>query len=234
MAIAAILGMGPATGNCQIQTYSYSGPVTGYAEVDLSPYGVGSGGFVTAFGTLTETLYYDPAAETLEQVGSVTVNKPSGFINIFSSPYFPREFGSATLTIGNGGGISFDNTFSGVVSGGGASSVDNLLVPVSGSGTYNGQAFAGNWSIDIPLTAQVSAASPTSLTFSESAWQGAQQGQQVIPGTDLKDAASDGTYYYSWQLSSIQAAALPASVPEPNSLELLCLGLSALAFLRRR
>ena len=232
-----ILGLGQVTGHSQ--TYFYSGPVSGYTEVDLSPNGYGSGGFNTFFGTLTETLYYDPVAQTLQEVGSVTVNPASGSFNIVGSSFvypYTGEYGSATVTVGNNGSFSFDHTTSDVTPGGsgegGSSQALELHVPVSGSGIYNGQAFAGSWNIDLPVFARISALSPTSLTFSEfkAPLPFGFHGVPVVPGTDLYDAISDGTYYWSWELDSAVATA----VPEPNSLSLLGLGLSALAFLRRR
>jgi hypothetical protein len=237
---ALILGIWPATADCQILTYYYSGPVSGYTEVDLSPEGLGEGGFDTTFGTITETLYYDPSAQTIEQAGSLTVSPSTESINIQSWPGLPPESGSATLTVGQNGSFSFDNTFGGVAIDSGFLEGSDLLVPVSGSGTYNGQAFSGTWNIDIPIYAEANAVTATSLTFTEFQWPngesgpgsyGAMQGQlDVVPGTDLEDAVSDGTYYYSWQMNDVVATA----VPEPNSLALLSLGLSALAFLRRR
>ncbi len=227
---AIVLTFGPATGNCQVQTYFYSGPGSGYTGVDLSPQGLGYGGFSTTFGTISETLYYDSAADSLELVGSVGVSPGSSFINMESGFFGPPESGSATLVVGTGGSVSFDNTFYGVASDSSSETIVELLVPVSGSGTYNGQAFSGSWDIDIPMTLQTGAITPTSLTFSEADFEGSQNGQSVVPGTDLADAQDDGTYYYSWQLDGVVATA----VPEPDSLALLALGLSALAFRRRR
>jgi len=237
---ALILGIWPATAHCQTQAYYYSGPVSGWTEVNLNPAGHGEGGFGPTFGTITETLYYDPTAQTLEQVGSVTVSPSTASFNMQGDPIFdPNESGSATLTVGNGGSISFDNTFGEVAIGSGVRGLDFLLVPVSGSGTYNGQAFSGSWNFQILLSAEISAITPTSLTFSEFQWPngnlgpgsyGVMQGQiDVIPGTDLGDGRDDGAYYYSWQENDVVATA----VPEPDSLALLGLGLSALAFLRR-
>lgn len=68
MLATLILGLGLANGQAQSETYYYSGPVngandgSGFTEVDLSPNG-GSGGFVADFGTLTETITYNPTAE---------------------------------------------------------------------------------------------------------------------------------------------------------------------------
>ena len=227
IAATLILGLGPVTGHAQ--TYFYSGPVSGWTEVDLSPQGLGAGGFIATFGTLTETLYYDPVALTLREVGSVTVNPSSGSFDIRGYINWPPvETGSATLTVGNNGSVSFDR-----MTGwrGGPSSSDPLVVPISGSGVLDGQAFAGSWNLDIDVSTKFIAASPTSLTFREADVSGSQQAGTrgyVIPGTDLVDAVDDGTYYYSWHLDSVVAA-----VPEHNSISLLVLGLSALAFLRR-
>ena len=227
-----ILGFGLVTGHSQ--TYYYSGPVSGYTEVGLTPGSGAVGGFLASFGTLTETLQYDPMAQILEEVGSVTVNPSIGSFNIvgnappFSGPHGELTMlGSANLTVGNNGSFSFDRTIQLSFGGG------DLLVPVSGSGVYAGQAFAASWNIDLHnIGTQIIAVSPTSLTINEQNVTGG-YGEYVIPdigGTGLCDGTSDGEYYYSWQLDNVVAMA----VPEPNFLALLVLGLSALAFLRPR
>jgi len=63
-----------------------------------------------------------------------------------------------------------------------------LSIPISGSGVYNGQAFAGSWNLLIPIDLQVNASTPTSLTFSEENANGATRGSMVVGGTDLVDA----------------------------------------------
>ncbi|MGO8698574.1 MAG: hypothetical protein ACLQVY_12735 [Limisphaerales bacterium] len=231
--VAVILSLGSEAGYSQIQTYYYSGPVSGYTDVELTPGGAGYGGFSTSFGTVTETLYYSTVYNTLQQiVGSVTVNPSSGSFDIQSGPFYPpSDSGSATITVGNNGSFSFD-----ILPNGSSTFTGPLLVPVSGSGTYNGQSFSGNWDIDIPMVTYLTAATPTSLTFSQSGFQGAQPGQDVIPGTNLRDANSDDTYYYSWQVSDAVATA----VPDPpctmisGALLLLPLGSSGFRLLRHK
>jgi len=237
---AFLLGFGPVTGYSEIETYYYSGSVSGYTEVDLTPEGFGVGGLDATFGALTETVYYDPVAQTLQTVGSVTVivNPSSGSFNIRSMPPFPEESGSATLTVGNNGSFSFNTAFALH----GSDLSGDLLVPVSGSGIYNGQAFTGNWNIDIPLAFHIISDSPTSLAFSESAWEGGSHGQNVVPETDLEDGTGDGTYYYSWQLTDAVATAVPdpaTPVPEPatpamNLMLLIPFGASAFRQLREK
>jgi hypothetical protein len=166
-------------------------------------------------------------AGTLEEVGSVTLSPSTGSFTITSSFIEPPESGSATLTIGNDGSVSFDHTS---VYTDGVNQGWSLNVPVSGAGIYNGQAFAGSWNLVLPVNTWIIAADSTSLTFSEQNPIGAIQGQYVIPGTDLNTGSDDGTYSCSWQLNSVVAMA----VPEPDFPALLGCGASALAFWKKR
>jgi hypothetical protein len=224
-----ILGLVPISGHSQI--YYYSGPVSGYIQVGLTPAPGYIGAFVASCTTLTETLYYDPIAQTLEEVGTVTLSPYSGSFNMVevvgTEPTGPGGVvGSATLTVGNNGIVSFDNYQD--INGGAFYSP--LLIPVSGSGIYQGQAFSGSWDIAIPsIETQIIAASPTSLTFSEfNVGMGAPYGIPVLDG--LMTGTDDGTYYVGWQVNSIVATA----APEANFISILGLGLLGLAFMRRR
>jgi len=68
---AVLLGFGKVTG--QSLPYYNSSPVSGSVEAALTPEGMGDGDFVATFGTLTETLYYDSAAQTLQAERTVTL-----------------------------------------------------------------------------------------------------------------------------------------------------------------
>jgi hypothetical protein len=241
--VTLIVGLGAVTGQSQIQTYYYSGPVNGYVGVDLTPGSGYYGGFGITFGTLTETLYYDPVTQSIvEQVGSLTINPSSGSFNIVNANGMTHVVvGSANLTVGNDGSFSFDRNriyayFNGNRVFTPGISYSDLYVPVTGNGVYQGQAFSGNWNIDLSLYTQVDAVNPTSLTFSESpsgsAYYSAGSGV-AIPSLGLNEGTQDNTYYYAWGLNQVVATATTAA-PEPNSIALLGLGLSALAFLRRR
>lgn len=221
------------------QIYSFSAPISGGTEVDLS-FGTGSvGGGGTSFGTLNETLYYDPVAQTLRQVGSVTVNT----VNIATPMYFvvydPRRFdghnpptGTANLTIGDGSGIvSFDTGIQSITQ-----SCDwTLGVPVSGLCTfaYNGQTNSGpvNYSVNLYLDTQILSADSSSLTLSEgyNSFADYEAYAGTVGGFDLYDGTDDGTYHYSWNVGPITALA----VPEPGSSQLLCLAMPVLVFLCR-
>jgi hypothetical protein len=226
--LLVIAGSGlPLSGNSQ--TYYYSGPVSGYTEVALNPGAGYAGGFVANFGNLTETLYYDPVAGTLRQVGTVTVSPASGAFNMVN--IFTRAVvGSASLTVGTGENISFDATFTGDAASGSLFSDTGLVVPISG--------WSSPWNIRLPLTAEIISATPTSLTFSEGPGFGSQFGSVVGFGAYSNGqfglywngTGGDNSIHYSWQLNSVVATA----VPEPGLLSIFGFGFSALAFLRRR
>jgi hypothetical protein len=238
--IAAILfiGLGSIAGQAQVQTYYYSGQVSGFAQMCLTPGPGYTGAFMADFGTISETLYYNSIAQTLEEVGSVTLNPSGNSFNIQNTMVGgpPDYVGSANLTIGNNGCFSFDYTAKAQYPGGTLGG--DLLVPVTGSGSYQDQAFAGSWNVDLPLNIQIIAASSTSLTFSQFGDNGLGQvygvpGQEVLPVSGLYNGLCDGTgddtYYMRWDQDSIVASA----VPDSNSVLIFGLALSALAFLRR-
>lgn len=226
--LLAIGSVSPALG----QTYYFSAPISGWSEVDLSFGGGSSGGMVTTFGTLNETLFYDPSAQTLRQVGSISLSPISGSFTIEGGPFFPSGLaGAANLTIGSGtGALAFDT---GTQSAGpGTGQYDwSLTLPVSGFCTVvnNGQTNSGtvNYSVELDLATTVVSASPTNLFISESATAGAIGADRVadVGGVDLYDGTEDNTYYYSWKLNPISAT--PA--PEPGPLSLLGFGVVVMA-----
>src|ERR1035437_6178601 len=116
-----------------IQAYSYSGPVDGWADVALNEVSGSSGGYRTTFGTLAETLYYDPVALTFREVGSLTISPSSGSFDITRFTPFYGIVGSVALNVGDNGIFSFDFTSSRISDG---AFWGTLLVPVSGVGIY--------------------------------------------------------------------------------------------------
>ena len=219
------------------QIYTFSAPISGATEVALS-FGPGSsGGTDMTFGTLNETLYYDSVAQTLRQVGSVSLSPADALFPIIvgagwpGTPPYPS--GTADLTIGDGTGwLEFDSgTQSGISSGGGESFGWTLNLPVNGSCTVvcGGVTNCGtlSYSYGLSLVTTFSAAGPTSLNVSEFNVSGASAGLVVgdIGGWDLFDGSSDDTYEYSWGLSPVVAT----EAPEPDGLMFLGLGAAMVA-----
>jgi hypothetical protein len=220
LAVAFLLGLGPLTGHSQVQSYYYSGPVNGLLQVGLNPADTQDGyaGFNVSFSTLTETLNYDPVAQTLEEAGTVNLNAPSssGTFNLFSDPEgingTRSVVGTAALTAGINGIFSFDSTFS-------LSAFNQpfqgISMPVSGTAIYQGQELAGSWDLLIPAFPTVVAATPTSLTFTEGGG-----GPYLLPGPlampGLIGGDANDTYYASWYVSGVATA-----VPEPETESLL-------------
>src|SRR5262249_34693001 len=96
---------------------------------------------------------------------------------------------------------------------------DSFLIPVSGSGIYEGQAFSGSWNIQLPLTLDIISATPGALTFSQFTGNNgpnfSTSGQVVFPDIGLSEGAGgDDSISYSWnQVSNVAAA-----VPEPGTI----------------
>jgi hypothetical protein len=223
IAVASVLGVGHSIVQAQTQTYYYTGPISAQADVDLTPGPGYVGGFVVDFSSISETLTYNPVADTLEEKGSVTLSSPSsGSFNIVNTLGFDGgPAGSASVTVGNNGSFSFDYTATAQNPGG--SLGGELLVPVSGSGTYNGQAFSGNWNIQLPLNTDIIAANARSLDFTQFGDNGPGQLSEVpsqevvqVPGLQggLQDGSDDDNYFYSWS----QDPCAPSAVPEAGSM----------------
>ena len=205
-------------------------------DVGLSPGPGYNGQFEANFGAISETLYYNPSAGTVREVGSIAVSPSSGTFNMQTYGFPSTPVGSASLTVGNNGSVPFDITFSGLTGGLGLAGVGgDIVVPISGSGTYEGQAFSGSWDVDLPLEMDITSASSSTLGFTE--YSGFApgsfsevDGQTVLANGLMDGAGGDGTIGYMWNLDP-DAQAVP---DHATSLGLLGLALAPLAVLRRR
>jgi hypothetical protein len=230
------------------QTYSVSAPMTGYCEVDMEDAAGGGDpsmapwtGKHLNFGTLNETLYYDPVADTLEEVGSVSVSNSevelafadAEYISSGTTQLFVTGQVSVGLTIGT---IAFDDT-----SGGTNNDIVGLNIPITGSYTFTtgGDEYTGplNYSLYVPLYTTVSSVTSTSLTFSasEPGPFGAGNASYLTNFTAsngfrvaLRPTANDDTYYYDVSVGPVTAEL----VPEPSSFLLVALGAAGLTYLR--
>lgn len=240
---ALTFGLGTATGYGEVQSFFYSGPVTGSMQVGLTPATSQQvfTGFDVTFGTVTEILNYDLTAQTLEEVGSVTVSpSSSGTFNLLGTAE-PNGMGgstnpvvgSASLTVGKAGSFSFDINY--ILTGDASTPFLNvgLLMPVSGTATYLGQAETGTWNLVVPAFPAVISSTSSALTFTEgSTSEYLLPGPSAMPG--LVGGDGDDTYDASWFVSGVATA-----VPEPSPLipglgALLYFGASKLRLLTKK
>lgn len=227
------------------QTYFVSTPMSG--DVDMDVYYELNGfpkqvvGNSVGFGTLNDTLYYDPASNTIRQVGNVTMDS-SGFTaqfavyqDILTSPTLTTLTGQVSITE-SVGTISFDTGVEPINSNFG------FELPVTGSYTFDtgGAEYTGTFSYNLDVgygSINVSSVTSTTLTFSGSGVQGGSAGPflgsvMASNGFYLAMAvgSDDTTYDANWSIPSVMAEA----IPEPSTFLLLLLAASSLLFLRAR
>jgi hypothetical protein len=226
----AMLCLGQVTAYSQNQIYQYSGPINGYTEMDLAPIEGGVGGTATTFGTLNETLTFNPVAQTLDEAGTVTVSPTSGSFQMYTSFIAGSTLvGSATLTVGDGSGtFSFDTgPITAFGSGGGGYGFNGTIqIPINGSGIYNGNAFSDSWFLDQPVQTFITPG-PTSAAISENGNGGSDFGEGAFPA-GLAPYTLDNTSSSHWELDNVTISA----VPEASTTQLLLIAGGALLILR--
>jgi hypothetical protein len=218
--IAVVLGLAPAI--AYSQSYYYTGPVIGFLEVGLNPAsteGVFSG-FGVNFGTVTETLDYNAAAQTLEEIGSVTISPSASGVfdllgNLETGSFNRPVVGTASLTVGNNNSFSFDYTYS--LLNPSVYQFTGMPIPVSGTATYQGQMLSGTWDLDAMAFPTVLSATSTTLTFTEG------NGEvYLLPGPGAMPGIVAGdfndTYNSSWYVSGIATAVEDDPVPDETAI----------------
>ncbi len=117
-----IVGLGvPMSGDCQV--YTLSTPISGYLTMSArdkhtnSPAG-SAGTFYLTFSNLTETVYLDPVAETIRQVGVIAATATGTNFSIQETQTIPPQFplppsnviGTITVSLAHTGGalLQFD------------------------------------------------------------------------------------------------------------------------------
>lgn len=183
----------PLTGHCQ--TYTLSTPITGSMTMsvqDLNGPAGNGGGFNLTFNNLTETVYLDPVAQTIRQVGTISVTASAPSISFQETQLVPGQFpnppqnitGNVTVTLAPTGDVlSFDTGAQAVTwnSSKGAYTFDGDLLNfknnftgsyslVTGGQTYNGSFTYGlslgdSWS-GFTFNTVATAGYPNSLTLS--------------------------------------------------------------------
>jgi hypothetical protein len=156
IAVVCLVGIGiPLIGQCQ--TYTLSTPISGFLTMSAWDENSGaSGGVTDNFQTLTETIYINPTAQTIEQWGTISGSLSSPNFTcqgIEQLGTFPNPITSVTGNLSValapiGGVITFDTGAQPITLSGGAytfngnvlalSQFDGSYSLVTGGQTYNG------------------------------------------------------------------------------------------------
>jgi hypothetical protein len=183
----------------EVQVYSYSGSMDGYVQVALSPGGFGEGSFLAGFDAIDESFHL--SGQELSGSGTIALSPASQTVEISGSGPEYTETGTATLTLGNNGVVSFNTTYhyAGYAEGHEVFT-STILIPVSATGVYNGKSFSAKWNIEVPVAVGISKLNSTSFTFFQVNFPGASLAREVVSGTDLMDGISDGSYDFGFSV----------------------------------
>jgi hypothetical protein len=249
------------SGLAQTYVYQFTAPIDGWFQQGAADPSGGAGNHprpwggvsdIFDFGTLSETVYYNPSADTLEQVGSFTLGS-TRFSGSFEDD---KDIGgslvsglvSVAYTLNNGSDtVSFDSGIQPI----GENPTLDWSIPFSETITLTtgGQEYVDTISGDIPEANDITSVSqftPGSIVIS----QGYQNLSMNIGGQyymnfnasdgwsgRIFDGIGDGSLPYYYYVAPTTALAVPEleSLPEPNSLMIFVLGALGLkCFLSRR
>jgi len=243
------------------QIYFASTPVNGYVQLAVedaagstSAYGSGNAGF----GILNDTVYLDLTADTIREVGSVSLGGSGSFTFddgriVHGSGGLQFVDANVTVTLNVPSALSFDTGFQpllwvpAIQSYEFTASLGSLPVTGNYSVVTGGQTYTGPLSYNLftgmlLLFQQVSTSGyPAFVTLTGLEGGELQQpGPQLVYFTalngldiELQAGEQDGTYSYGWNLNPTQVMA--DLIPEPSTFLLLGFGAMTLcAFLKRQ
>ena len=250
--LLAVLFKLPSSSRAQDYAYQFTAPINGWFQqgaadpiggASLRPWG--GIGNIFDFGILSETAYYNPISNTLQQIGYFTLDSTS-FSGSFEDDkevdgsLVPGTI-SVSYTLNNGNNIvSFDSGVESI----GANPTLNWSIPFSETITLatGGQDYVDTMSGTIPEANDItciSQFSPNSIVISQG-WENHTMniGSQYYANFDASDGWSgsiydgigDGTLPYYYSLAPVTALA----VPEPACLMIFTIGALGLKILARR
>jgi len=233
------------------QTYFLSTPVTGSVAMAIHDnIGGGSNSFNLNLNNLTEYVYYNSAAQTVEEVGTVSYTPSAP--NITFQETSGGAQGNVTITLAPAGGVlTFDTGPQSILTG---SRIDAAIYNIQSqiNGTYSlvtgNQTLNGSFAYSLSYSS--SDAPHTYNGFSTTGYPGSVQlrmldnsgffGPYVSNSSIVADVtASNGFHmqltpsaYWSWSVNNLNITA--TLVPEPAFPAFLGLGITLLAILRLR
>jgi len=233
------------------QVYFASTPVTGYVTMSIyDNIGGGSGSLNLNLNNLSEYVYYDAAAQTVREVGTVTYTPSDP--NITFQENSGGVQGNVTVTLAPAGGVlTFDTGPQAILPG---SRIDAALYNIQNqlNGTYSlvtgGQTLNGSFAYNLSYS---SAQAPHTYNgFSPAGYPGSIQLSTLDndgffgpyasnPNVVADITAANGFHmqltpsaFWSWSVNNPTLTAI--LVPEPAFIAFAGLGIAGLAVLRRR
>ena len=225
----------PLLGRCQVYSFSALGTAQcQLAVMDWSDYSAGAASWISV-NTLNETVYYDPIAQTVRQVGSVSLNAPTDVTLSFNDVQVVGgnpQTATVAVDFSLPSILSFDSGVEPLNDGNAQFTPPSILLTGNYSILANNQTLTGSfgYSLDFQTSlTEVSDVTPTSLVISQSPSYYDFSAPEIASGItaandmvfNLVGGISDGTYLSTWSLGPVTAAA----VPEPGSPLLFSIGL---------